>query len=258
MNIHPTAIIDPTANIHPSVTIGAYSIIGEQVTIGADCVIHSHVVIRKCTRIGERNTIFQFASIGEDCQDLKYQGEETWLEIGNDNIIRESCSFHRGTVQDKGLTKIGNRNLFMVNTHIAHDCVVGDNNIIANNAGIAGHVKIGNHVIIGGNCGVHQFCQIDDYSMIGGASLILKDVPAFTTVTGNPAKIQGLNIEGMKRKQWSADTIKYLKQAYHLTFRSNLLVTEAIEQLTNEILPHEPLVQLLINSLAKSQRGLIR
>lgn len=257
MHIHPTAIIDPTAEIHPSVKIGAYCIIGNDVTIGADSVLHSHVVVAKNTRIGERNEIFQFASIGEDCQDLKYQGEITWLEIGDDNKIREACSFHRGTAQDKGLTKIGSRNLFMVNTHIAHDCVVGDDNILANNVGVAGHVTIGNHVIVGGNSGIHQFCRIDDYSMVGGASLILKDVAAFNMVSGNPAKSYGLNIEGMRRKGWSKQTIDTLKDAYKIAFRSGLIKQEALDEL-QKLLTLEPKVQLLIDSLYHSERGLIR
>lgn len=258
MNIHPTAIIHETANIHPNVHIGAYSIIGENVTIGADTIIHEHVVIRKWTRIGERNRFFQFCSIGEDCQDLKYQGEETWLEIGNDNTFRESCSVHRGTIQDKELTKIGNNNLFMGNTHIAHDCNIGNHNITANNVGIAGHVKIGNHIIIGGNSGIHQFCRIDDYSIVAGASLILKDVTAFSMVGGNPATSHGFNIEGMKRKNWSKETIQNLQKAYKIVFRSGLITADAIEKLTNEILPEEPLVQLLIDSINHSQRGIIR
>ena len=140
MTIHPTALVDSSATIHPSAQIGAYCVIGEQVTIGAETVLHSHVVVKKYTRIGARNEIFQFASIGEDCQDLKYRSEVTWLEIGDDNRIREACSLHRGTAQDNGITRIGNRNLLMVNTHIAHDCVVGDDNVIANNVGVAGHV----------------------------------------------------------------------------------------------------------------------
>lgn len=258
MTIHPTAIIDPSATIHPTANIGAYCIVGENVTIGADTVLRPHVVITKNTRIGERNEIFQFASIGEDCQDLKYKGETTWLEIGDDNRIREACSIHRGTIQDKGLTKIGSRNLLMVNTHIAHDCVVGDDNVIANNVGIAGHVKIGNHIIIGGNSGVHQFCKIDDFALIGGASLILKDVAAFNMVSGNPAKSHGLNIEGMRRKGWSKDTINYLRQAYRLIFRAGLTKDEAIEAVTEQVLPHEPLAQLLLNSLKNSERGLVR
>lgn len=258
MTIHPTAIIDPSATIHPTANIGAYCIVGENVTIGADTVLRPHVVVTKNTRIGERNEIFQFASIGEDCQDLKYKGETTWLEIGDDNRIREACSIHRGTIQDNGLTKIGSRNLLMVNTHIAHDCVVGDDNVIANNVGIAGHVKIGNHIIIGGNSGVHQFCKIDDFALIGGASLILKDVAAFNMVSGNPAKSHGLNIEGMRRKDWSKDTINYLRQAYRLIFRAGLTKDEAIEAVTEQVLPHEPLVQLLLNSLKNSERGLVR
>ncbi|ELA08305.1 UDP-N-acetylglucosamine acyltransferase [Moraxella macacae 0408225] len=257
MHIHPTAIIDPSANIHPSVKIGAFCVIGHAVSIGADSVLHSHVVIAKNTRIGERNEIFQFASIGEDCQDLKYQGEETWLEIGCDNRIREACSLHRGTAQDKGLTKIGNRNLFMVNTHIAHDCQIGDDNILANNVGIAGHVVIGNHVVVGGNCGIHQFCRIDDFSMIGGASLILKDVGAFNMVSGNPAKSHGLNVEGMKRRDWPVKTIDILKEAYKIIYRSGLVKQAAIDQL-QPLLAQEPKVQLFIDSLMNSQRGLTR
>lgn len=258
MTIHPTAIIDATAQLHPTVTVGPYCIVGHDVVIGAGTVLHSHVVVAKFTRIGERNEIFQFASIGEDCQDLKYKGEQTWLEIGDDNKIREACSFHRGTAQDKGLTKIGNRNLFMVNTHIAHDCVVGDDNVIANNVGVAGHVKIGNQIVIGGNAGIHQFCKIDDYSMIGGASLILKDVAAFNMVSGNPAKSHGLNLEGMRRKGWSKQTIDHLREAYRVMFRSGLTKEEAIAALSKDLLPNEPKVQLLINSLMNSERGLVR
>lgn len=257
MTIHPTAIIDPSARIHETATIGPYCIVGEDVTIGADTILHRHVTVVRNTRIGERNEIFQFASVGEDCQDLKYKGEITWLEIGDDNRIREACSLHRGTVQDNSLTKIGSRNLFMVNTHIAHDCVVGDDNVIANNVGVAGHVHIGDYVIIGGQSGVHQFCRIDDYSMIGGASLIVKDVAAFVTVSGNPAKAHGINKEGMRRKGWSADTIKAIDEAYRVVFRSGLLRNEALEQLS-VLVEKEPKVQLLIDSINNSQRGLVR
>lgn len=258
MTIHPTAIIDPTATIHPTASVGAYCIVGQQVTIGADTVLHSHVVVAKWTKLGQRNEIFQFASIGEDCQDLKYKGEETWLEIGDDNRIREACSIHRGTIQDNSLTKIGHRNLLMVNTHVAHDCVIGSDNVIANNVGIAGHVNIGNHVIVGGNSGIHQFCKVDDFALIGGASLILKDVAAYNMVSGNPAKSHGLNIEGMRRKGWSKETINYLRQAYRLIFRTGLTKDEAIVAVTQQVLPHEPKVQLLLDSLRESKRGLVR
>lgn len=256
--IHPTAIVAPSAELHPSVRVGAYSIIGEHVSIGEGSTVKSHVVIAKNTRIGKGNVIFQFASVGEDCQDLKYQGEDTYLEIGDNNRIREACTLHRGTVQDKGLTKIGSNNLFMVNTHIAHDCVIGSDNVFANNVGIAGHVVVGNHVIVGGNSGVHQFCRIDSYSMVGGASLILKDVAAFSLVSGNPAKFHGLNYEGMKRKGWSKECIHALREAAKLIYKSSLTKNQAIEALKVELLPSEPKVQLLIDSLEHSHRGIVR
>ena len=238
--IHSTAIIDPSAVIAPDVQIGPYCIIGPNVTIGAGTKLHSHVVVGGFTKIGQNNEIFQFASVGEVCQDLKYQGEETWLEIGDHNLIREHCSLHRGTVQDNALTKIGSHNLLMVNTHIAHDCIVGD------------------HVIIGGNSGIHQFCKIDSYSMVGGASLILKDVPAYVMASGNPAHAFGINIEGMRRKGWSKDTIQGLREAYKLIFKSGLTSVQAVEQIKNDILPNVPEAQLLIDSVEQSERGIVR
>lgn len=256
-NIHPTAIIAESASIDPSVKIGAYSIIGENVNIGENTIIHSHVVIVKNTKIGRHNEIFSFAVLGEDPQDLKYGGEETFLEIGDDNRIRESCTFHRGTGDGGSFTKVGNNNLFMVNTHIAHDCVVGNNNIFANNVGIAGHIHIGNHVIVGGQSGIHQFCRVDDYAMIGAGSLIVKDVGAFMMVEGNPAKEKGLNLEGMRRKKWSAKTIATLRLAHKIAFRSGLMTTDAIVEL-EKLVADEPKVQLLINSIRQSRRGLTR
>lgn len=256
--IHPTALISPSATIDETAVIGPYCIVGDDVTIGAHTILHRHVVVAKMTRIGKHNQIYQFASIGEDSQDLKYDDEPTWLEIGDYNDIRESCSLHRGTAQDKGLTKIGSHNLLMVNTHIAHDCVIGNHNVIANNVGVAGHVTIGDHIIIGGNSGIHQFCRIDDYSLVGGASLILKDVAAFTMVSGNPAHVHGLNIEGMRRKGWSKDTIDSLRQAYNTIFRAGMTTKEALIVLENEMLPKEPKIQLLIDSLQQSKRGVVR
>lgn len=256
--IHPTAIIHPSAQIAADVQIGAYSIIGEQVSIASGTQILSHVVVAGFTHIGKNNQIFQFASVGERCQDLKYQGEETWLEIGDNNIIREHCTLHRGTVQDQGITKVGSHNLLMVNTHIAHDCIIGNHNIIANNVGIAGHVHVGDHVIIGGNSGIHQFCRIDSYSMIGGASLIVKDVPAFIMASGNPAHAHGMNYEGMRRKGWSKETIEGLRQAYKILYRSNLTTQEAIAQISDKILPTVPEAKLLLDSLQQSQRGIVR
>ncbi|WP_291368994.1 MULTISPECIES: acyl-ACP--UDP-N-acetylglucosamine O-acyltransferase [unclassified Acinetobacter] len=256
--IHPTAIIDSSAVIAADVQIGPYCIIGPQVTIGEGTKLHSHVVVGGYTRIGKNNEIFQFASVGEVCQDLKYAGEETWLEIGDHNSIREHSSLHRGTVQDQGLTKIGSYNLLMVNTHIAHDCMVGDHNIFANNVGIAGHVHIGDYVVVGGNSGIHQFCKIDSYSMIGGASLILKDVPAYVMVSGNPAHAFAMNVEGMRRKGWSKNVIQALRQAFKLIYKEGLTTEQAIQQIRNDILPEAPEVQLLIDSLEQSKRGIVR
>ncbi|SDB88230.1 acyl-ACP--UDP-N-acetylglucosamine O-acyltransferase [Acinetobacter boissieri] len=257
-NIHSTAIIDPSAVIASDVSIGPYCIIGPEVTIASGTVLHSHVVVAGYTRIGQNNQIFQFASIGEVCQDLKYHGEETWLEIGDYNTIREHSSLHRGTVQDHALTKIGHHNLLMVNTHIAHDCQIGDHNIFANNVGIAGHVHVGSHVVVGGNSGVHQFCKIDSYSMIGAASLITKDVPSYVMASGNPAHAFGLNIEGMKRRGWSREIINGLREAFKLIYKENLTTVQAIERIRSEILPNVTEVQLLIDSLEQSKRGIVR
>lgn len=256
--IHSTAIIDSSAVIAPDVQIGPYCIIGPHVTIGEGTKLHSHVVIGGYTRIGKNNEIFQFASVGEVCQDLKYNGEETWLEVGDNNVIREHCSLHRGTVQDQSLTKIGHHNLLMVNTHIAHDCVVGSHNVFANNVGVAGHVHIGDHVIIGGNSGIHQFCNIESYSMVGGASLILKDVPAYVMVSGNPAHAFGMNTEGMRRKGWSKETIQGLRESFKIIYKTGLTTEQALEKIRLEILPDVSEAQLLIDSIVESKRGIIR
>ena len=258
MTIHPSAIIDPSAQIADDVTIGAYSIIGADVVIGSGCQIAPHVVIKGSATIGKNNRIFQFATIGEDCQDKKYHGERTFLEIGDNNVIRENCTIHRGTVQDNSLTKIGNGNLLMVNTHIAHDCMVGNDCIFANNAGLAGHVKVGNSVIVGGNTGIHQFCQIGSYAMMGGASLVLKDIPAYVMVSGNPAQAAGMNFEGMRRRGWSSETITLLKRAYKIVYRQGLTLDVAVAQLEQEILPVCPEVSAFIDSLKASTRGITR
>lgn len=257
-NIHPSAVIDSSAVIAPTAKIGAFTVIGPHVSIGEGCDIASHVVIAGYTRIGKRNRIFQFASVGEVGQDRKYNDEETWLEIGDENTIRESCTIHRGTAQDQSLTRIGDRNLLMVNTHIAHDCVIGNNNTFANNVGVAGHVHVGDTVIIGGNSGIHQFCRIDSYSMVGGGSTILKDVPAFTMVSGNPAHAHGMNYEGMRRRGWEVDKIQALRKAFKLVYRENLTIAQAIERLQKDLLSEYPEVQLLIDSLLNSKRGIVR
>lgn len=255
--IHATAIVDPRAQLAPDVSVGPYSIIGADVSIGAGTWIGPHVVISGPTQIGARNKIYQFASVGAACQDKKYGDEPTRLEIGDDNVIREACSLHRGTVQDAGVTRIGHRNLLMVNTHVAHDVTIGDDGIFANNVGIAGHVKIGDGVIIGGNSGIHQFCQINAYAMLGGGTTLFKDVPAFVMVSGNPAEARGMNFEGMKRRGWSAETINALRKAYKLVYRDGLTLEAAFEPLEALALVN-PEVMIFIDSLRASTRGIAR
>ena len=255
--IHPTAIIDPSARLAPDVEVGPYSIIGAGVEIGAGTVVGPHVVIKGPTRIGERNRIFQFASVGEDCQDKKFKGEPTRLEIGDDNQIREYVSIHRGTVQDQGLTRIGHRNLLMTSVHVAHDVVMGDDNILASGAGVAGHVQIGNSVILGGMTGVHQFCHIGSYSMAAGCSLIVKDIPAYVMVSGNPAAAHGMNFEGMRRRGWTAETISALKKAYRIVYRDGLTLEVALGEV-EKLVAEFPEVQLFVDSLRASTRGITR
>lgn len=255
--IHPTAIIDPAAVLAADVEVGAFSIIGPDVKIGAGTVISSHVVINGHTTIGERNRIFQFASVGEANQDKKYKDEPTRVEIGDDNIIREYCSIHRGTVQDVSLTKIGSRNLLMTSVHIAHDVMMGDDNIVATGSGVSGHVHIGSHVILGGMTGVHQFCHIGSHAMTAGCSLVVKDVPAYVMVGGNPSKAFGMNFEGMRRRGWSAETINTLKRAYRIVYRDSLTLEVAIVE-AEKLVAECPEVQLFIDSLKDSTRGIVR
>lgn len=255
--IHPSAIVDPSATIAEGVEIGPYSIIGADVTIGAGTVIGPHVIVRGPTTIGKNNRIFQFASIGEECQDKKYNGEPTRLIIGDNNVIREACTFHRGTVQDNGITQVGSNNLFMVNVHIAHDVVVGDNSILANDTNVAGHVHIGDWAILGGATQVHQFCVIGAHSMCGAATVVLKDIPAYVMSLGYPAQPHGLNTEGLKRRGFSADSISRLRKAYKTLYRQGLTLAEAMPILQAEA-EQDPAVQVLVDSLNASTRGIIR
>lgn len=255
--IHPTAIIDSSAEIHESVEIGPFTIVGPNVKIDEGCVIHSHAVIKGPTTIGKRNKIFQFCSIGEECQDKKYRDEPTELIIGDDNVIREGANIHRGTIQDEGKTVIGHRNLIMTYVHIAHDCVVGDDCIIASSAGLAGHTKLGNGVIIGGHSGAHQFCQIGDYAMVGMNSAVNKDIPAYVMAFGNMAKPIGMNFEGMKRRGYSKDAIQALRKAYKTVYRENNTVDEALVALAEAEQTH-PEVKRFTDSIRRSERGIVR
>ena len=255
--IHPQAIIEPSAQIGKNVTIGPWSYVGENVVIGDNCVINSHVVIKGPTVIGKNNRFFQFASIGEECQDLKYDGEPTQLIIGDNNTFRESCTIHRGTIQDNSLTQIGSDNLFMAYTHVAHDCIVGNNCIMANSASIAGHVHVGDNVILGGMSGVHQFCHVGSHSFVAANALVLKDIPAYVMASGQPAKPFGLNSEGLKRRGFDKITLLNIKRAYKQVYRKGLTVDEAlisIKSLTDET----PEVTVFTDSVKNSTRGIIR
>lgn len=255
--IHQTAIVDPSAEIADDVSIGPYSIIGPQVKIGAGCKIGPHVVLNGPTVLGERNTIFQFASVGEACQDKKYNGEPTTLVIGDDNVIREYVTLQRGTVQDRGETLIGDRNLFMAYVHVGHDCVVGSDTVFANNATLAGHVTIGNGVILGGFTAVLQRCQIGHYAMTAMCSAINGDIPAFVMAQGNLAKPRGMNVEGMRRRGYSKALIASLQNAYKIVFRQGYRLEEAIALL--EAQPDQsPELALYVESLKQSRRGVIR
>ena len=267
--IHPSAKIDPSAKIHPlaiieenvviaaGVEIGPWTLIGKNVEIGEGTQVLSHVLIKGPTRIGKDNKIFQFSSIGEDCQDKKYAGEPTRLEIGDRNIIRESCTLHRGTVQDNSLTSIGSDNLLMAYVHVAHDCLVGNHCILANNTTLAGHVHVGDHVILGGGTMVHQFCKIGDHSMSAGGSIVLRDIPAFVMASGQSASAHGLNTEGLKRRGFSADDILALKRAYKVVYRQGLNLKDALAELL-EIAEQVPVVKAFVTSIQQSNRGIIR
>jgi len=225
--IHPTAIVEPGAEIHATAEIGAYSIIGANVVIGARTRVGPHVVIDGMTSIGEDNVFYQFSSIGAPPQDKKYAGEPTRLEIGDRNTIREFCTFNRGTVQDVGVTRLGNDNWIMAYVHLAHDCQIGNHTIFANNAQLAGHVQVGDWAIMGGFSNVHQFCKIGAHAMVGMSTSLTQDVPPYVILSGNPAQAHGINSEGLKRRGFSRDAITAIRQAYKVLYKSGLTLEEA-------------------------------
>jgi len=229
--IDPTAIIDSHAELADDVSVGAFSVIGAGVKIDAGTVIGPHVVIKGPTSIGKKNRIYQFTSIGEDPQDKKYAFEVTRLEIGDRNTIREFTSMHRGTQQDNSVTKIGNDNLFMAYTHVAHDCIIGDHVIMANGASLAGHVHLNSHAILGGFTLVHQFTQIGQYSFAAMGSAITQDIPPFIMVGGKPTRPHGINSVGMERNGISAEDIRLIRNAYKIIYKLNLRLEDAIEQM---------------------------
>lgn len=255
--IHSTAIIDPSARIAEGVQIGPWSIIGPETSIGEGTFIGPHVVIKEFTKIGKNNQIFQFASLGEIPQDKKFRGERTYLEIGDNNVIREFCTFNRGTAHDKSVTRIGNNNLFMAYVHIAHDCIVGNNTIFANNASLAGHVTIEDFVILSGFSGVFQSCRVGSHSFASMGSMIDKDVPPFVRVSGYYAKPFGLNTVGMKRRGFEIRTMLSLRRAYKTIYRKGLTVKKAVLEL-EAMVCETPEVQLFIDFLLASERGIVR
>ena len=255
--IDERAIIDPSARIGKNVSIGAYSVIGKDVEIGDGCQIGPHVVINGPTTIGRENRIFQFASVGDEPQDKKYAGEPTRLIIGDRNTIREFCTINRGTTQDKGITQVGNDNWIMAYVHIAHDCVVGNNVILANNASLAGHVHVGDYAILGGFTLVHQFCSVGAHCFSGMNSVISKDVPPYVMVSGHMAEAHGLNTEGMKRRGFSAETVKLLKDAYRVIFRQGNTLKTAIERLEPQAQQSAELA-VLVDFLKNVTRGIVR
>jgi len=252
------SVIDPSAKIDQSVIIGPFCFIGPDVEIGPDCVLHSHVVIKGPTKIRAGNIFYQFSTIGEDTPDKKYDGEATTLEIGKNNIFREGVTVHRGTVQDKSKTIIGNDNLFMAYSHIAHDRVVGNQNVFANTAGLAGHVTVGNNVILGAVTLVHQFCSLGDYSFTGLNTLITMDVPAFVKVAANPARPIGLNTIGMQRNNFDTDSVNLVKKAYRIIYRKGFSLDDAIKRLHALNKDNNPALTTFISSVERSERGLLR
>lgn len=255
--IDPTAIVHSGARIGDNVSIGPYSIIGEHVEIDSGTWIGPHVVINGHTRIGKDNRIFQFSSLGEVPQDKKYNGEPTRLEIGDRNVIREFCTFNCGTAQDVGTTRVGNDNWIMAYVHLAHDCQVGDNTIFANNAQLAGHVQVGDYAILGGFTGVHQFCHVGAHSITAVGSVVLKDIPPYVTAAGNTARPHGINAEGLKRRGFDAAALTNIKRAYKTLYRSGLTLEEANQALAEQVRAC-PQIQVLIDFLAHSSRGIIR
>jgi UDP-N-acetylglucosamine acyltransferase len=255
--IHATAIVDPKARIADSVEIGPYSIIGPHVEIGANTVIGPHVVVEGHTRIGADNRIFQFCSIGAAPQDKKYAGEETRLEIGDRNTIRECCTFNIGTTQDGGLTKVGNDNWIMAYVHVAHDCLIGNNVIFANSVQLAGHVQVGDFVIIGGLSGVHQFVRIGAHAMAGMTTSLSQDLPPYVMASGNPAEARGMNFEGLRRRGFSDAAIAALRRAYKTLYKSGLRMEEARDAIAAEQETH-PELRPLVDFLSVSGRGIVR
>lgn len=254
--IHPSALIDPSAKVASDVKIGPWSIIGPNVEIGEGTEIGAHVYIKCNTKVGKNNKVYPYSILGEDPQDLKFKGGDTWLEIGDENIIREYCSIHRGANESGAKTIIGNKNFIMAYVHIAHDCLIKDEITFVNNTSLGGHVRVESYARIGGHVGVHQFCTIGSYSLVT-AAMIGKDVPPYVIVTGNTAYVCGVNTVGLKRRGFSADAISGIRQAYSILFRKGATLAQAAQELA-EMTVNCPEVQLFLDAINNSNRGILR
>lgn len=255
--IDPHAIVAPQAELAADVAVGPFSVIGPEVRIGPGTVVGPHVVITGRTTIGANNRIYQFASLGDAPQDKKYAGEPTRLEIGDRNVFRESCTINRGTAHDKAVTRIGSDNLFMAYSHVAHDCSVGSNTVFANCASLGGHVEIGDWVILGGLTAVHQFCKIGAHAFLAGGAIVTRDVPPYVMVAGNPSVPHAVNSEGLKRRGFTEEQIRSIREAYRTVYRSDLKLSEALERL--EPAAQERLeLRLFVDFIRGSTRSIIR
>lgn len=255
--IDPRAVVSAKAELAPDVSVGAFAVIGDGVTIGARTVVGPHAIVNGPTSIGEDNRIFQFASIGDAPQDKKYKGEPTRLEIGHRNVFREFCTMNRGTTHDEGVTRIGDDNLFMAYTHVAHDCRVGSRIVMSNCATLGGHVHLGDWVIMGGFSGVHQFTKVGAHAFIANNAAVTRDVPPFIMAVGQPAQPHSINSEGLKRRGFTEQQIRNLRNAYKVLYRSDLRLEEAVERL-KEMAASQPEVGELVAFIATSTRSLVR
>src|SRR6195256_3670147 len=254
--IHRSAFVDPTAELGAGTMVGAYCIVGADVVLGESCWLQHHVTLCGPMRAGARNKFYAFCSIGQQTQDLKYAGEPTYLEIGDENTFREFCTVNRSTKAD-GKTRIGNRGNFLAYSHIGHDCTVGDSVVFSNNGTLAGHVEVGDHAIMGGLTAVHQFCRIGRFAITGGCSKIVQDVPPFLIADGNPAKVRGINQIGLERHGFPPESVKWIKEAFRLIYRSKYNTRQAIEAIRAE-LPANAEINQIVEFIEQTERGIIR
>ena len=257
VNIHPTAQVAPGAELGDGVEVGAYAVIGPDVQVGANTRIGPHAVVQGPARIGADNVIFQFASVGSAPQDKKYKGEPTRLEVGDRNVIRECVTLNRGTTKDQGVTRIGNDNLFMAYAHVAHDCQVGNQCVLANNATLGGHVHLGDWVIMGGLSAIHQFCKVGAHAFIANNAAVTRDVPPYVMTVGQPAAAHSVNSEGLKRRGFTPEQIRNIRNAFRLLYRSGLKLADATAQL-EALAQEQPELKLIVEFLPTSTRSIVR